>query len=193
MSNCACPRLLLSRSASVALMLVCLAGRAAQSEPAPSGELASVREQLVLVRQTLERLDERLQQLERAGTAPTGAKRPGPPTPAPAVAPSSAPLTALAPATVPAPTAALGAHEQAVLQEQVRTVDALTAWRAVRAGMRQDEVRQLLGEPQSTLVVGNRTGWIYTYRNAGKGSVFFSQDGVVVSLIGPGQGALHLY
>ena len=92
-----------------------------------------------------------------------------------------------------APAAGLGAHEQAVLAEQVRTADALAAWRDVRTGMSQDAVRRLLGEPQSTLAVGNRTGWIYTYRNAGKGSVFFSPDGVVVSLISPGQGTLHLY
>ena len=187
------------RMALVSLVMVSAAGRAAEPEAAPSGEVAQLRQQVAQLRQSLERLDERLRQLERtgppAGAAASTAAPAGevPTLPPIAAAPAAAPPPAPAAASAPTPGAGLGAHEQAVLQEQVRTADALNAWRAVHAGMGQDEVRRLLGDPSSTLPVGNRTGWIYEYRNAGKGSVFFNHDGIVVSLISPGQGALHLY
>lgn len=168
-------------------------------------ELAQLREQVAQLRQILERFDQRLQQIQN--TAPPAGAPAAPVATAPlspAAGPSSpaAPVAALpaSPAgpVPPVPSAALAdtaldAHQQAVLKEQVRTTDALNAWQGLHNGMGQDEVRRLLGEPQSTMTVGNRTGWIYTYRNAGKGSVFFNSEGTVVSLIGPGQGALHLY
>jgi hypothetical protein len=193
--------LMMVRMAAVSLLMLAAAGRAAEPEAAPSGEVAQLRQQVAQLRQSLERLDERLRQLERTGppagaaakiAAPAGEAPPSQPN---AAAPAAATAVASAPeaATAPTPGTALGAHEQAVLQEQVRTADALNAWRAVHAGMGQEEVRRLLGDPSSTLPVGNRTGWIYTYRNAGKGSVFLNHDGIVVSLISPGQGALHLY
>jgi len=193
MTNTSCARNWRLRTAAATLMSLCIAAQAAEPEPAPPGELAQMREQLVLLRQTLDRIDQRLQQLERPGTPAPVESRPAPPSSAQAIAPLPAPATAVAPMGAPAPAPLLGAHEQAVLEDQVRTVDALSAWRQLRAGMRQEEVRRLLGEPQSTLAVGNRTGWVYSYRNAGRGSVFFSHDGIVVSLISPGQGALHLY
>ena len=199
----------------VAMLALTLSAHAAEPVALAADDVAQLRQQIAQLRQTLDRLDARLQQVEAArspaaagGAAPVAAAAavpgvppaavpiaPASPTPAIGSAPASAPAAAPAPApaTTAAPGAGLDVHEQAVLQEQVRTADALAAWRALRTGMGQDEVRRLLGAPQSTLVVGNRTGWIYTYRNAGKGSVFFSHDGTVVSLIGPAQGALHLY
>ena len=59
--------------------------------------------------------------------------------------------------------------------------------------MSQDEVRSRLGAPQSVIPVDNRTGWVYRYARAGTGSVFFDHSGRVISLMAPGQGALHLY
>jgi len=193
---------------AAALAVIVPGAGAAEPVAAPHGdalapEVARLREQIDQLRQALERLDRRLEQIQRAGAsgnAPAGAAvsalpqagAPMPAAQAAAAAPQAAP--AAPPALAPAPAAAaLDSHQQAVLQEQVRTADALAAWQGLRNGMRQEEVRRLLGEPQSTLAVGNRTGWIYTYRNAGKGSVFFGSDGTVVSLMSPAQGALHLY
>jgi len=182
---------------SLAALLATLPARAVEppSTVAPSAatlapELAQLRGQIAQLRQTLELLDQRLQQMQRAG--PTGVAPPlavVPPATSPAAQPSLGSTAAAAAPAAPA----LDPHEQAVLQQQVRTADALSAWQELHNGMRLEEVRRLLGEPQSIITVGNRTGWIYTYRNAGKGSVFFGADGTVVSLMSPGQGTLHLY
>ena len=175
---------------------------AATGAATPASELAQLREQLAQLRQTLDRLEQRLQQMQNAppaaavpASSPAIVVAPASPAAAaPARAPDAAAGTDAPQSASTAPAAApLDAHQQAVLQEQVRTADALNAWQGLRNGMSQADVRRRLGEPQSTLTVGNRTGWIYTYRNAGKGSVFFSSEGTVVSLMSPGQGALHLY
>jgi len=208
------------RSARAALAALCLAATAAAIllptlscalEPASAAapdpaalapEVAQLREQIAQLRLTLERLDQRLRQIQGSAAADAPPAAALPPValpvaaattmalPTPAAPPPAAP--AAAGSATPAPPG-LDAHAQAVLQEQVRTTDALSAWQGLHNGMHADEVRRLLGEPQSTLAVGNRTGWIYIYRGAGKGSVFFGADGTVVSLMSPGQGALHLY
>jgi hypothetical protein len=125
------------------------------------------------------------------------------PAPAQAVAVPVAPIDAsVAPASaapaVPAPAAAeapggFSPSERATLRDQAQTASALQRWTELHAGMSQEDVRSRLGAPQSVIPVDHRTGWIYRYARAGTGSVFFDHSGRVISLLAPGQGALHLY
>jgi hypothetical protein len=178
--------------AAIILVAAALAGGAGAAEPVPPAEVAQLRQQIAQLRQILEHLDERLQHLEQTPAPSAAAGVPSEPAAA-TTQPPPPPISPTALAYAGTGVATMDAHEQAVLRDQVRTADALTAWHEVRAGMGKEDVRRLLGNPQSTLTVGNRTGWIYSYRNAGKGSVFFDNDGVVVSLMNPGQGPLHMY
>ncbi len=192
------------RVLAAAALLALLAAGPALAQDAT----AALRQQAAQLRQALDALDARLRQLETA--APAAAAGPMPaPEPQASRAPAAAPRTepaadsgVVAPVAAPeGPTAAAGAipgislsaHQRDVLAEQVRVSDALAAWRGIHVGTGQDEVRRLLGPPPSVLTVGNRTGWVYSYGSAGRGSVFFDRAGVAVSLLRPDQGALHLY
>ena len=107
------------------------------------------------------------------------------------VAPASAAAAAVPEGAVES--TPLSARERATLQEQARNADAIAAWRQVRNGMTRDEVRALLGAPQSQIPAGNRTGWYYAYGADGGASVFFDHDGHVISTMAPRAGAFRLY
>jgi len=174
------------RPAAALLALLLAAGGAAPAGAAPPAsaadpEVAQLRAQVHELRLALDRLDASLQALERRSAA----------TPAEATALSAAPLPS---AVSRADTSAtpLSVRERSVLAEQTRAADALAGWRALQAGMNQQQVRELLGEPASVMKVSNRTGWVYTYAQLGTGSVFFSSAGVVISSMAPGRGAFGL-
>jgi hypothetical protein len=158
-------------------------GRALAQDP----EVAQLRQEVAQLRTALDRLEVNLERLESRGTVPAAVQ-------SPAAVPPQAIAVAPAPAAdAPRGAGAFSARELAVLQEQARTTDALEAWRHVQAGMNLQQVRALLGAPQSVLAVGNRTGWVYKYDNAGTGSVFFSHEGIVISTMPPGRGVFGLY
>ncbi|HYA46938.1 MAG TPA: hypothetical protein VEF92_05250 [Burkholderiales bacterium] len=61
-------------------------------------------------------------------------------------------------------------------------------WSRVRPGAPQDEVRELLGEPQKMLRIDGAPVWLYAYPGIGRGSVFFDADGKVSSAQSPSFG-----
>jgi hypothetical protein len=153
----------------------------AQGTP-QDADLAALRQQVEALRGALDRLDAQLRRMEQA---------PGQP---PAAAPLAAPVAPTAAAAAPAAVAPLDAHERELLHEQARATDALQAWRQVQPGMGQDEVRRLLGEPQSMFSADpGRSGWRYKVAGAGAGTVLFDRSGKVISAMAPGQGLLRMY
>jgi len=198
------------RRTALALALLCAmqgaVGQDPAAPPARDAELARLREQVVQMRAVLQQMEAALARLE-AQAAPVPA---APAVQAPVAAPLvisagaavPAPAPQAAPVAVPPPPAAatplpdaqgLTARERAVVQEQVRSADARAAWASIHNGMKQDEVRRLLGAPQREIPVGNRVGWYYTYGKDSAGSVFFDHGGAVISIMAPAQGTFHLY
>jgi hypothetical protein len=163
----------------------CLFGAAlAAPSSAQDPEVTQLRRQLDEVRAAVDRLDAQLRRIESDRRAPG---------PEVAVTPTPAPPAASQGVSAAEPDASLSPAERASLRDQARTADALRRWGEVKAGMSQDDVRRLLGEPSSTVPVANRVGWYYRYGQATGGSVFFNHDGSVISIMAPGLGAFRLY
>ena len=184
---------------AVALVLGGVAQAAGDAPAARDAQVASLRAQVARMREALQQMDEELVRLQQgaASPAPVAPVAAGGP-PAPALAPgAAAPATAAPAQSAPPATAAdpgpLTAHERTVLQEQAHSADMIAAWRQVHNGMTQEQVRALLGAPQSQIPAGNRTGWYYSYGADGGASVFFDHDGHVISIMAPRAGAFRLY
>ena len=129
-----------------------------------SGERGQLRQEAAELRQSLNRLEARIQTLEDQNQGPALGKNIEPPAPP-------------APVTPPAPLAA-PASVQPIMSLKRN-------WSQVERGIPQDKVQSLLGQPEKVLQIDGNTVWYYTYPEIGRGSVFFSRNGRVSSTQSP--------
>jgi hypothetical protein len=117
------------------------------------------------LRQSLNRLDARIQAFESQGQNPALSKN---------VEPSQPPLAPPAPLAAPA-----GVQPIVSLKQN---------WSQVERGIPQQKVQSLLGQPEKVMRIDGNTVWLYTYPGIGRGSVFFRDDGIVSSAQSPSFG-----
>jgi hypothetical protein len=165
-------------ASAVVLALISLPVAADQTE-----ELARLREEAAALRQSLNRLDARIQAFESQGQnpAPSNNVEPSQPPlapPTPLAAP--APLAPAAPLAAPAPLAPAASLQPIVTLKQ--------NWSQVERGIAQQKVQSLLGQPEKVMRIDGNTVWLYTYPGIGRGSVFFRDDGIVSSAQSPSFG-----
>jgi hypothetical protein len=110
-------------------------------------------------------------------SAPTSKPNAATTKPEPAAAAKSEPAAKPEPAAAPSKTADAGP----IVVEQ---------WKKVTAGMTQEQVLQLIGEPAARFRAGGQTVWYYKYPGRGVGSVFFYDDGHAASAQRPPGGWL---
>jgi Tfp pilus assembly protein FimV len=148
-----------------ALLLVVSAATTAQAEPR---EVAALRQQVTELKQVVQRLDERVGQLEgQLSPASASSARTAPSVDAPT--PPS--VSAAAQPEVPTPQP----PQPTVQRDPVRD-----HWHQISRGMTTQVVEGLLGRPHRTMTVNTQTVWYYSYPDVGGGSVVFAQDGSVV-------------
>jgi len=139
----------------IALPLLCLGAGAA---PAQTGEAEALRQQVEDLKRTVDRLNGRVEGLERQL-----ADRP------------EADARAAAGAPTPSPEARAAAPE-AKPQER---------WHGLANGMTIQQVELLLGRPDRTLDLNPKKVWYYMYPDIGSGSVVFAEDGTVTDWQSP--------
>jgi hypothetical protein len=192
-----------------ALVLAGLAGAMPAAQAEESSDEA-LKRQLEKISQQLRELQLRVQRIEaehgvatpppsgHAVTSPPAQNTPAPPAasartaPVPSQAGGVAPVVPSAPAGIastgtrsspaaPAPPAA-GTSPPPVVTEALQWHDTLKAqWRSVKAGMSDEQIRQLLGAPSREFTLDGRPIWYYTYPGIGNGSVLFNRDGHTVA------------
>ncbi|MGC2520978.1 MAG: hypothetical protein WA373_17935 [Burkholderiales bacterium] len=139
-----------------------------------TGELARLREEAAQIRQSLEKLEARIQALENQ--SPNQDSRPTESPRGSAVPEQQAP----GPGAASPPTASPNDISSPVLLMQ--------NWSQVQPGTREDRVRALLGEPERALRIDGNLVWYYVYPGIGRGSVFFNNDGKVSTTQSPSSG-----
>lgn len=121
-------------------------------------ELARLRAEAASIRQSLDRLDAKIQALEaRLHVAPA------------AGAPSAG-----------------NASPEAPQPQTLLTLRG--AWSGVERGQSQAKVRSLIGPPSRELSIDGSPVWYYVYPGIGRGSVFFDHRGTVTSVQAPAFG-----
>jgi hypothetical protein len=148
---------LLSKSLAASAIVLALISLPVVAEQ--SGELARLREEAAALRQSLDRVNARIQALENQNQDPALGKTVEPPPVPPAPPASVQPIVSLK-----------------------------QNWSQVERGIPQDKVQSLLGQPEKVLHIDGNTVWYYTYPGIGRGSVFFSGNGKVSSTQSPGFG-----
>lgn len=127
-----------------------------------SDELARLREDAVQLRAALNRLEARIQALERQNGDSAARKDSGQPG---------------------------GLGSQAVPTTQISSLVLLKQnWSQVQPGTPEDRVEALLGKPERVLRIDGALVWYYIYPGIGRGSVFFSGNGKVSSAQSPSLG-----
>jgi hypothetical protein len=176
---------LLTRSLAAGAIVLALSSLPAAADE--SGELGQLRQEAAALRQSLNRLDARIEALENRNHDQNpplrqNAEAPAPSTPvapSPVAAPAvPAPLAPAPVAPVP-PEAAATVHPVVLLKRN---------WSQIERGTAQEKVQSLLGQPEKVLQIGGNTVWYYSYPaypGIGRGSVFFNSDGKVSSSQSP--------
>jgi hypothetical protein len=141
----------------IVLALTSLSAAAEQTD-----ELARLRGEAAQLRQALERLDTRIQALERQNGDPVARKDSGQP---------DASRSEATPATQMSPLVSLKQF-----------------WSQVQPGTPEDRVQALLGKPERVLRIDGALVWYYMYPGIGRGSVFFNANGKVSSAQSPSIG-----
>ncbi len=125
-------------------------------------ELAHLRAEAVQLRQALERLEARIQVLERQDRDPATRGDTGQP-------------------QVP--------HSEAVPAAQISPLVSLKQnWAQVQPGTPEDKVQALLGRPEKVLRIDGTLVWYYLYQGIGRASVSFNGNGRVSSTQPPSLG-----
>ena len=138
-------RLIVRAAAVLALMVMWL-----PTSMAESGELQAIHEEVRALRHAIDRLDKRLEGLER--------QTPG------------------RPEVAAQPTSAARA-EHTSAEGDLHTIK--DHWRAIEKGMTSAQVETLLGQAHRTVTMTAKTIWHYTYRDLGSGSVVFVEGTVI--------------
>lgn len=134
-------------------------------------ELAGLREEAAQLRQSLERLDARIQVLETQSDGHPAGK---------SSADSAKGLPASKTESVPASrTASIDVSSLVTMKQN---------WAQVEAGTPEDKVQALLGKPEKMLRIDGNLVWYYVYPGIGRGSVFFNRNGTVSSTQAPALG-----
>ena len=135
--------------AFIALSLCVFAPLAARAEDT---ETTGLRQEVTDLKQIIQHLSERVEGLEKQLTPqPESGSEAAAAPPIPAAQPSA-----------PAPS------------ESIRE-----RWRQIDRGMTLQNVEALIGRPQRTMTVNQKTVWYYTYPEVGSGSIVFAEDGGV--------------
>ena len=129
---------------------------------AQDGNASSLRQQVHVLTQRVDRLEAEVRALQHAQGA-----QPSAPAVKASPAGQSAPAVKAAPAEQAAPTVYQSLGAEAELRH---------AWHQLRRGMPASEVRKLLGPPSGQFRTGNITVWYYHYTGVGSGSVTISLD-----------------
>jgi hypothetical protein len=125
-------------------------------------ELARLREEAANLRQALERLETRIQTLERQNQDPVAPKDNGQPE---------------------------ASRSEAMPAAQISPLVSLKQnWSRVQPGTSEDRVQALLGKPERVLRIDGALVWYYMYPGIGRGSVFFNANGNVTSAQSPSFG-----
>jgi hypothetical protein len=128
----------------------------------PTDELARLREEAAQLQQALDRLDARIQALERQKGDPIARKDSGQPE---------------------------ASRTEANLAAQISPLVSLKQnWSQVQPGTPEDRVQALLGKPERVLRIDGALMWYYNYPGIGRGSVFFNANGKVSSAQSPSLG-----
>ncbi|MDA8365137.1 MAG: outer membrane protein assembly factor BamE [Gammaproteobacteria bacterium] len=131
---------------------------------AQDGDAGSLRQQVQVLTQRVERLEAEVHALQHAQ---------------PAAAAQAAPAVKAAPAGQEAPAvkaAPAGQEAPTVYQSLGAEAELRHAWHQLKRGMPASEVRKLLGPPSGQFRTGNITVWYYHYTGLGSGSVTISLD-----------------
>lgn len=160
------------RSLAACGIIVALAAASAWADQ--SEDLARLREQAAQFRQSLEKLEARIQALEnqqRHQDSPrTGALRDS--------AEPAQPMPGSGAASLPSAS-----------PDNISSLVALKqSWSQVRPGTSADRVQALLGNPERKLRIDGNLVWYYVYSGIGRGSVFFRSDGSVATTQSPSPG-----
>lgn len=160
------------RRPSLAAFGIALALAAASAWANPPDELARLREEAAQLRQSLDRLEARIQALETQ-------QRDGHPAEKSSAENATAPPASKT-ESIPAPrTASIDASSLVTMKQN---------WAQIEAGTPEDKVQALLGKPEKMLRIDGNLVWYYVYPGIGRGSVFFNRDGKVSSTQSPSLG-----
>jgi hypothetical protein len=141
---------------------------------AQDDEAAAIRQELDTLKSTVERLEERLLELEKR---PVDASKPA----------SSAPSEeAQTPPAAAAPHTAVSFPE-GLSKTQERAIR--DRWKKMKRGLTEQETESLLGKPKNVVKVDNQMVWYYRYEGVGS-TVVFAQDGRVTGWQKPTFGLL---
>ena len=125
---------------------------------------AAIRKELDALKQTMERLEERLRELEKR---PVEASEPAP---SPPSEETQTPPAAPAPHSAASFPEELSKTQEKAIREQ---------WKKIKRGLTEQEIETLLGAPKNTLEVDNQMVWYYRYEEVGS-TVVFAHDGRVI-------------
>jgi hypothetical protein len=139
-----------------------------------SEELARLREEAAQFRQSLEKLEARIQALENQQRNQDS--------------PRTEALRGSAEPAQPAP----GSGAASLPNSSPNNISPLVAlkqnWSQVQLGISEDRVQALLGNPERRLRIDGNLVWYYIYPGIGRGSVFFRSDGSVATTQSPSLG-----
>ena len=147
------------RAPTVALLVL---AAAASTAFADSGADAALRQEIGELKQTVQQLGTRVENLEQRLSG-----RPEP-TPRPRLEGAA---EGAARTQAPPPTATGGTAQE--------------RWHRLARGMSMEDVEALLGHPQRTMDISPKTIWYYSYEGIGNGSVVFIKDGGVIDWRSP--------
>lgn len=154
-------RLVRGRSLLAAVVAVCAVAPYLGSMPATPAhaaddEVRALRRQIQDLKETIDRLDSRLELLEESPSPP--------PTPRPSEAIALTPTVVATTGSTPSETPTLPAR-----------------WDDLEHGMDRPQVEALLGQPERSFEVDGKAVWYYSYPEVGAGSVVFGPDGGVTA------------
>ena len=146
-------------------MLVPFTAQAGDPSPDVNEQLTAMQVQIDTLNKRLGRLEQMLQSLQPPPDTATGSRTTNTDeTPPP-------PVTSI-PAAISTPALpGLAAYREL---EVLRT-----NWKQLQRGLSRTELRQLLGKPQSEMVLDQQTLWYYRYPGIGGGSVMLDSKGEV--------------
>ncbi len=126
-------------------------------------DVARLREEAAVLRQSLDKLDAEIRALEMEGARPEA---------------SAASARPEAPAR----------PEVQKVQAEPSLVSVHRSWSEIRRGLSKDRVGEVLGAPGSILRINGDLVWYYVYPGIGKGSVFFNGEDKVTAVQAPNFG-----
>lgn len=147
-----------------AALLVGVMSLGARGARAENGDVGALRRELKELRQAVERLSFRVDNLERHATD--------------RAAPSES-------AAAPAPGSAAPPAPRAEAVSPTPGVSIAKRWRNMQRGLSTEQVEAVLGRPQRIVPLTGRTVWYYVYPDVGNGSVVFTEDGSVIDWQAP--------